>query len=67
MNKLAEEICPEQSKFENGMAQILQGHQLKLKNVCYCKFDEKTSLMVLSDNSSSTIEYLENPAFSIHF
>ena len=63
--KLAEKIGREQSKFEVNMAKILQGHDIKMKETCYQRMDERISRLVNTLDSSQTEEYLKNMAANI--
>ena len=65
IQKLADKIRREQSKFEIDVAQLFQGHPPKPKKACYKKLDEKIARVVGNYNPSQILEYLKNIAANV--
>ncbi|CAM4978317.1 unnamed protein product [Rotaria socialis] len=63
--KLGEKIRREQSKFEVGMAKILQGHNIKTKKACYRKLDERITRLANSFDPTQLDQFLKNMAANI--
>ena len=63
--KLAEKIRREQSKFEVDVAKILQGHDIKMRKVCYRRLDERISRLVNAFDLSQVEEFFKNMAANI--
>jgi len=65
VNKLAEKIRREQSKFELDIAQIRQGHEPKPKKASYRKLDERITRLVNDYNNVDLGEYLSGLAANL--
>ena len=65
VNKLADKIRREQSKFEIDIAQMVQGHLPKPRKLCYRKLDERISRLVLGYDVANIDQYLKSIAANI--
>ncbi|CAF3408991.1 unnamed protein product [Rotaria socialis] len=65
MQKLAEKIRCEQSKFEVDIAHLLQGHQPKSKKACHRKLDERIARLVRDYDPLRISQYLKSIAVNV--
>ncbi|CAM4952107.1 unnamed protein product [Rotaria socialis] len=65
MQKLAEKIRCEQSKFEVDIAHLLQGHQPKSKKTCHRKLDERIARLVRDYDPLRISQYLKSIAVNV--
>ena len=65
MNKLADKIIGEQSKFEVDIVQIRQGQESQPKKAAYRKLHERIKWLVEDYDTVDLIEYLKGLAANV--